>query len=76
MTRAARFSIRTILLGTLAACFGNAFYRWWRRGSVDWIAVLEFGIGWAIATIIMQLMSRRRKQKQDLAPQEIQPGRT
>ena len=66
MTRSTRFSGRTVFWSTMAACSGDALYRWQRHGSVDWIAVLEFGIGWAFATAVILAFSFWRQQRQDL----------
>jgi hypothetical protein len=66
MARAANHSSRVIVIGVLGACLGDALYRWWRHGSVDWIGVLCVGIGWAMAAALFEVLSRRRMQRQDL----------
>jgi len=63
MHEVVRNSLRASLLSAVAACAGNAAYRWWRHGSVDWAGVLEFGLGFTLTAVAIELFVRWRRQR-------------
>jgi hypothetical protein len=76
MAAAAKTSIRTAIYSTLGGSAGNAIYRWRVHGTVDWIGVLEFALGWGVGTVAILSIERwwrnraQRKEIGSLAEQD------
>lgn len=62
MRKVAPQSVGTVLISCLAAAAGDALYRWWRHGALDWLAVAEFALGWALAALVISLLAGMRKK--------------
>jgi hypothetical protein len=71
MAAMARTSVRTAIYSILAGSSGDAIYRWRVHGTIDWIAVLEFALGWGVATVALLWIGRwwqNRMQRTEIGP--------
>jgi len=67
MTAVSKTLVRTAIYSILGGSAGDAIYRWRVHGTVDWIAVLEFALGWGVATVALLWIGRwwqNRTQRQ------------
>ena len=63
MAAKAQTSISTVVYSVLSASAGYAIYGWWRHGEVNWVAVIEFALGWGVATVGLQWIGRLRQKR-------------
>jgi hypothetical protein len=59
-------SIGAIVITLLVATGGDALYEWLSHGSVAWMGILEFGLGWAIAVSGLVLLARMKQKRPNL----------
>jgi len=71
MAATAKTSVSMAIYSALGAATGDAVYGRWRHGVFDWVGILEFALGWAVAALALQGIGRwwdKRKQRQSERP--------